>query len=693
MKLRAKILLASGLPLLVLVAVVAVLLLQRLFSTQLDLAKDSIRAEAEAIAQSLEEENHRTVQTAATMALAQQNGLFGRRADSVAYARAVLEANPEFTGAYFGYEPDADGRDRSTIAGLDGRALDDTGRFLPYWFRDDSAGGALALTPLVDMETSYYYQGLKVRVNGERWVKPEEVGITIENGISELYDGRVPVAGAVPLMITEPYVYEGKLIVEQTAPIIIDGRFRGLAGVDRALTDIDDFLRGQRTHQSSEFLLISTRGRIISATGAPDLRTLPLERTPYEGWLAPLYRGEWSEGVLEMEDPLSGETRFVVAAAVPTGGWQLVVSVDEGEILGPVRAEVLKTLLVIVAGLMVAAAIAYVFTRALVGRVETAAGTAEKVAGGDLTVRVEAEGSDETGVLLSSLRHMVDSLGGLLGRLKSSSVQLLSTANEITAASHKQEQINNDIGASTSEIAASTSEISATAQELLGVMREVSASSGTTAEVAAAGRTDLDSLQETMQGLLAATSSIAERLEVMAQRAESIGTVVTTITKVADQTNLLSLNAAIEAEKAGEYGAGFAVVSREIRRLADQAAVATLDIGRLVGEVQESVSSGVAEMSRFTARVRDGVREVTALSTQLGTVIEGVESLKPRFDAAHRGMEAQAAGAGQINDAMLQLRDIALLSGESSQATRAASAQLLAAVEDLKTEIARFRTR
>ncbi|MGA0703924.1 MAG: methyl-accepting chemotaxis protein [Steroidobacteraceae bacterium] len=689
MKLRAKILLASGLPLLVLVAVVAVLLLQRLFSTQLDLAKDSIRAEAEAIAQSLEEENHRTVQTAATMALAQQNGLFGRRADSVAYARAVLEANPEFTGAYFGYEPDADGRDRSTIAGLDGRALDDTGRFLPYWFRDDSAGGALALTPLVDMDISYYYRGLRNRVSGEA----EGTGISLENGISQLYDGRAPVAGAVPLMITEPYVYEGKLIVEQTAPIIIDGRFRGLAGVDRALTDIDDFLRGQRTHQSSEFLLISTRGRIISATGAPDLRTLPLERTPYDGWLTPLYRGESSEGVLEMEDPLSGETRFLAAAAVPTGGWQLVVSVDEGEILGPVRAEVLKTLLVIVAGLIVAAAIAYVFTRALVGRVETAAGTAEKVAGGDLTVRVEAEGSDETGVLLSSLRHMVDSLGGLLGRLKSSSVQLLSTANEITAASRKQEQINNDIGASTSEIAASTSEISATAQELLGVMREVSASSGTTAEVAAAGRTDLDSLQETMQGLLAATSSIAERLEVMAQRAESIGTVVTTITKVADQTNLLSLNAAIEAEKAGEYGAGFAVVSREIRRLADQAAVATLDIGRLVGEVQESVSSGVAEMSRFTARVRDGVREVTALSTQLGTVIEGVESLKPRFDAAHRGMEAQAAGAGQINDAMLQLRDIALLSGESSQATRTASAQLLAAVEDLKTEIARFRTR
>lgn len=689
MKLRAKILLASGLPLLVLVAVVAVLLLQRMFSTQLDLAKDSIRAEAEAIAQQLEEENHRTVQTAATMALAQQHGLFGRRADSVAYARAVLEANPEFTGAYFGYEPDADGRDRSQAGGLDPRALDEGGRFLPYWFRDDAAGGALSLTPLVDMETSYYYRGLRNRVAGEA----EGSGISLENGISELYDGRAPVAGAVPLMISEPYVYEGKLLVEQTAPIIIDGRFRGLAGVDRALTDIDDFLRGQRTHQSSEFLLISTRGRIISATGAPELRTLPLERTPYGEWLTPLYRGEAPEGVLQREDPLSGGIRFVSTAAIPTGGWQLVVSVDEAEILGPVRAEVLKTLLVIVAGLLVAAAIAYAFTRALVARVETAAGAAEKVAGGDLTVRVEGAGNDETSVLLTSLRHMVDSLGGLLGRLKSSSVQLLSTANEISAASRKQEQINNDIGASTSEIAASTSEISATAQELLGVMREVSTSSGTTAEVAAAGRSDLESLQDTMQNLLAATGSIAERLEVMAQRAESIGTVVTTITKVADQTNLLSLNAAIEAEKAGEYGAGFAVVSREIRRLADQAAVATLDIGRLVGEVQESVSSGVAEMSRFTARVRDGVREVTALSTQLGTVIEGVESLKPRFDAAHRGMEAQAAGAGQINEAMLQLRDIALLSGESSQATRAASAQLLAAVEDLKTEIARFRTR
>jgi methyl-accepting chemotaxis protein WspA len=195
-----------------------------------------------------------------------------------------------------------------------------------------------------------------------------------------------------------------------------------------------------------------------------------------------------------------------------------------------------------------------------------------------------------------------------------------------------------------------------------------------------------------MQMLANATNSISAKLAVISERANNIGTVVTTITKVADQTNLLSLNAAIEAEKAGEYGLGFSVVAREIRRLADQTAIATLDIERIVVDMQSAVSSGVMEMDRFDEQVRQGVGEATRLSGQLGDIIENVENLRPQFEFAQQSMQAQVVGAGQINDAMLQLREVALVSGESSEALHTASGQLLDAVESLKVAVARFRT-
>jgi methyl-accepting chemotaxis protein WspA len=198
-------------------------------------------------------------------------------------------------------------------------------------------------------------------------------------------------------------------------------------------------------------------------------------------------------------------------------------------------------------------------------------------------------------------------------------------------------------------------------------------------------------MEATMQDLSAATSSVSGKLAVISERANNIGAVVTAIQRVADQTNLLSLNAAIEAEKAGEYGRGFAVVSREIRRLADQTAVSTLDIARIVEEMQSSVASGVMEMDRFDKQVRTGVQEATRISDQLGTIIEGVEDLRPRFETAQHGMESQVVGAGQINDAMIQLREIAVVSGESSESLHAASSRLLVALESLKAEVARFR--
>ena len=170
----------------------------------------------------------------------------------------------------------------------------------------------------------------------------------------------------------------------------------------------------------------------------------------------------------------------------------------------------------------------------------------------------------------------------------------------------------------------------------------------------------------------------------------NINLVVTTITKVADQTNLLSINAAIEAEKAGEYGLGFLVVAREIRRLADQTAVATLDIERMVKEMQYSVSAGVMEMDKFSEQVRRGVGEVGPIGDQLGQIIAAVQGLTGRFDQVTEGMRVQSQGAEQIREAVIRLSEGASQTSISLREFNKATDHLREAVGGLKEEVSRF---
>ncbi len=166
---------------------------------------------------------------------------------------------------------------------------------------------------------------------------------------------------------------------------------------------------------------------------------------------------------------------------------------------------------------------------------------------------------------------------------------------------------------------------------------------------------------------------------------------VTTITKVGDQTNLLSLNAAIEAEKAGEYGRGFAVVATEIRRLADQTAVATYDIEQMVKEIQSAVSAGVMGMDKFSEEVRRGMQEIEQVGTQLSQIIQQVEALAPRCEAVNEGMQAHATGAEQITEALGQLSQAAQQTVDSLRQSGQALEGLNQVSSGLRSGVSRFK--
>jgi methyl-accepting chemotaxis protein WspA len=275
----------------------------------------------------------------------------------------------------------------------------------------------------------------------------------------------------------------------------------------------------------------------------------------------------------------------------------------------------------------------------------------------------------------------------LVTRLQRSSVALMSTATQIAATSKEQQATVTGYSASTTEIAAAVKEISATSQELQSTLEQVSGVAANAASLAENGRIGLDEMDGTMRQLSGATSSISSKLAVIREKASDINLVVTTITKVADQTNLLSVNAAIEAEKAGEYGLGFLVVAREIRRLADQSAVATLDIEQMVRHMQAAVSAGVMEMDKFTEQVRHGVEAVGTINLQLGQIIEQVQELNGRIESVNEGMRSQSQGASQISDAMTQLTDGARQTAASLKEFNSATESLRDVVAGLREEL------
>jgi len=222
-------------------------------------------------------------------------------------------------------------------------------------------------------------------------------------------------------------------------------------------------------------------------------------------------------------------------------------------------------------------------------------------------------------------------------------------------------------------------------------MNEVSHVAEQAAHLAGSGQAAIVRMEATMRQIMDASGSVGSKLAALSERTANINSVVTTITKVADQTNLLSLNAAIEAEKAGEYGLGFAVVAMEIRRLADQTAVATYDIEKMVKEMQAAVSAGVAGMDKFADEAKRGVEEVRQVSLHLAQIIHQVQTLTPRFQLVNEGMHAQAQGAEQISDTLSQLSEAAKQTAASLKTSTLAIEQLNGAAHGLQTSVAKFK--
>ena len=361
----------------------------------------------------------------------------------------------------------------------------------------------------------------------------------------------------------------------------------------------------------------------------------------------------------------------------------IVVVVPEADFMEQINASTRATILLCLLALGVAIAVAIVTANWIARPILRIANASEELADGNFNQRVSSSRMIEIERLANSFNKMAGQIKDSFEKIHLVIVQTDQVGNQISSSTSKIATANKELEATAVQQATSTNEVRATAHkiastsgQLVKTMEKIAQQATATELAASQGQKSLTDMAGAMDKLAEATNSIAFRLGVMNEKANNINSAVLSIAKVADQTNLLSLNAAIEAEKAGEAGIGFAVVAREVRRLADNSAAASHEIENMVQELQSSVYNGVMEMDKFSKQVSYYVEQVGRISGQIAEVIEQVQSLTPQFKQISYSMEGQFEGAQQISFTISQLSEASQQTVASLQNTNLALNQL-----------------
>ncbi len=292
--------------------------------------------------------------------------------------------------------------------------------------------------------------------------------------------------------------------------------------------------------------------------------------------------------------------------------------------------------------------------------------------------------------LFCAFTIMGNNLKGFLARVIETEKTVSDFLQKLAGATNSLEEAVAEQMESTLKVNLHSKNIKATADDLASSMEELSLMAGDAAEMAALGVEHVERMNKTMQAILSANQGISEKFRVIRVKSDNVSQVITTITKVANRINLLSLNAAMEAEKAGEHGKGFSVVASEIRKLADQTAVAVIDIEEIIGAVQKSISDGEKTVNSFAVDLDSSSVVIEKAGRNLSCLIDYTRNLGPQFEEANRRMKAQSQCGGEISEQMDLLSTQAKIQDMAIRENRDLIQNLKESANRLHTEVSRF---
>ena len=633
----------------------------------------------------------------AKMSAADNGGLEIGRDQVNAVLLNVLKSYPDFNGTYSCWEPDAiDGQD-ALFAGTQNGNNDQTGRFTPYWTR--GADGKIAVQPLVEYDTlDKHPNGV---LKGGWYIGPKE-------------NRRESVLGPLPYIVQGKQVWLATLSV----PIVVDGRFMGVAGTDYNLDfvqKISQEVSGKLFDGQGEVAIISDQGLVVAESRHPNLIGEHFKQVLPDDWQAALGSIQKGEELARLDD----RGMVIVFAPIELGRtgkpWSMMLKIDKDIVLAKAAAleaemqtqssrSMLQQIGVGVFISLLAVIALWISSRSVALPIRKAAQLAGAIQRGDFSQRLAHRSADEVGQLSASLdrmaeslqqqvhvaerisqgdltvdvrlasdgdqlglalRRMVDNLNELVSQVQLSSALINDKAGEVTRLSH-------DLSGGATESASAVTEISATINQMASQIRQTSEYAGEANSLSRHSEQSARGGNELMATLKGAMQEIN-------QSGQDITNIIRAIEEIATQTNLLALNAAIEAARAGEHGRGFAVVADEVRQLAARSAEAAQRSTRLI---QES-----------NARTVKGMELTDETAQALEAIVQGAAQVSQLVDEIASASSQQASGIEQVSLAIEQIDQVVHHNSSNSEQSTQAAQELTQQAEQMIVQVGRFTVR
>jgi methyl-accepting chemotaxis protein len=347
--------------------------------------------------------------------------------------------------------------------------------------------------------------------------------------------------------------------------------------------------------------------------------------------------------------------------------------------------------LLAVCGFVLAVLLGFFISSTITKPLTEAVSVANRIADGDLTMRVEVKSSDETGQLMSAMQNMVSNIRNMITKTVDISTGIASASHQLHATSEQIATGAEEVASQTNTVATASEEMSATSSDIANNCIMAAETSKRTADSAKSGAKVVNENIAGMGLIASRVRQTSKTVEALGTRSEQIGDIVGTIEDIADQTNLLALNAAIEAARAGEQGRGFAVVADEVRALAERTTKATREIGEMIKAIQKETQAAVKAMDEGVREVEKGTVSSQKSGEALEEILNGIHEVSMQVNQIATAAEQQTATTSEVTSNIQQITAVVHQTAQGASETASAAAQLSNSAEALQQLVGQFK--
>lgn len=497
----------------------------------------------------------------------------------------------------------------------------------------------------------------------------------------------------------EPY-YDDALkmtMLTTTAPIYDDNKnFLGVVTADMSLSTMQENIKNIKVGNTGKAMLIGKDGTYLA--GVSEKLAMKVKVTEDEN-ASIIKLGQDilqnKEGMSYFED--ENGKNLVYYKQIPEVGWNIVLSIPQKELYAPINKLLISIVTIILIICVLVTLAVSVFSNYITKSIKEVNDLSHSIADGDLTQTIKVRSKNELGAMGNNLNTMTNNLRTLVQKVTGSLEGLVATSEELTASSEQTQESAEQVSLAIQQVAIGsgeqvqlTNDTTRIAQEIFTGMEQISNNIQTVTNTsleaskrAEKGNNVVSSAIGQMNNISdkVATSSLA--VSILGDKSKEIGSIVSLITNIAGQTNLLALNAAIEAARAGEQGKGFAVVADEVRKLAEQSASAAGNISSLINEIQKEIVNAVNAMDNGTVAVKDGIDMVNQAGRSFGEILEDINYIASQMQDVSAVTEEIGAGTHNMIGAIENVAKISTESTENAENVVAASEEQTALMKEV----------